>query len=153
MRALLILVALALAGCRSTPAPTPIPVDLLVLPNTPVSTAVNEYFHYRKLAILARDPQIVWSRYPDLGAGEDVQRGINTEGWYASRSAASASLADVDYDLERFERIHFLARSADEAVVRVGALERYVAKDFSDGKAGELLLDLYLRRDGERWTV
>lgn len=44
-------------------------------------------------------------------------------------------------------------RPADMVVVRVHGLERYIQKDFSDGTAGEFILDLHLQRAGDRWTV
>lgn len=57
------------------------------------------------------------------------------------------------YDLDRYERIQLLPSSADAVVVRVHGLERYTQKDFSDGTAGEFILDLHLQRAGDRWTV
>jgi hypothetical protein len=31
--------------------------------------------------------------------------------------------------------------------------EQYIQKDFSNGTAGEFIIDLHLRRSGDRWTV
>lgn len=147
------LLALALVACGSTGVPGPIPADQIVVPGSAVSTAVNEYFYYRKLAIVARDADVLWARYPQLRAGEDLATGINKEGWLAARSDSSRSLADVVYDLDRYERMRLLSSSADTVVVRVHGLERYIQKDFSDGTAGEFILDLHLQRAGDKWTV
>jgi hypothetical protein len=43
--------------------------------------------------------------------------------------------------------------SPGEVVVHIHALQRYIQRDFSDGTGGELILDLYLQRDGDGWTV
>jgi hypothetical protein len=148
---LTLLVSLLLvAAC--TGVPPPIPADQIVVPGSAVSTAVNEYFHHRKLAIVARDADVLWARYPQLRTGEDLSTGVNTEGWLATRSDTSRSL-DVVYDLDRYERLRLLTSSADTVVVRVHGLERYIQKDFSDGTAGGFILDLHLQRAGDRWTV
>lgn len=123
-----------------------------VLPGTPVSTTVNAYFHHRKLALVARDPEILWARFPDLRSGEDLATGINTEGWLAAHSDTARDIVDVVYELDRYARIQM--RTLDPGlVVRVHGLERYVQRDFTDGTAGEFVLDLHLKRDGAGWTV
>lgn len=153
MRALFVLV-LAVA-CQSTlPSrhAVPHPSGELVLPGSSVSMAVNEYFHLRKLAIMAGDVEILWSRFPQLRTGEDLPRGVNVEARRARYADGARSLADVIFDLDRYERMRVTVEG-DEAVVRVHGLERYVEQDFSDGSAGEFVIDLYLRRDSERWSV
>lgn len=149
----IVVLILATAACQSTRAPAAIPADALVVSGSAISTAVNEYFHYRKLALVARDAEVLWARYPQLRAGEDLPTGINTEGSLATRSGSSLSLADVVYELERYERLRKLSSSADTVVVRVHGLERYIEKDFSDGTAGEFILDLHFQRAGDKWTV
>lgn len=144
--------AFALVACRTTSAPGPVPPNEIVLPGSAVSTAVNEYFYYRKTAIIGRDAEVLWARYPQLRTGEDLPTGINTEGSIA-RSDTARSLADLVYDLDRYERIRLLSSSADAVVVRVHGLERYIENDFSDGTAGEFILDLHLQRVGDAWTV
>jgi len=139
-------------GCSMASRLPPEPSGEPVLPTSPVSTSVNKYFHYRRLAIVARDAEILWARYPDLRSGEDLTVGINTEGWLATRSDTARSLADIVYDLERYERMRMRA-TADEVIVRVHGLERYIQADFSDGTAGEFILDLHLRRVLGEWTV
>jgi len=121
--------------------------------DSPIASAVNEYFHLRSSAIVARNPEPLWSRYPALRDGEDLPTGINTEGYLATRADTSRSLADLVYELERYERMRFLSQSANAAVVRVHGLERYIERDYSNGTAGEFMLDLYLRHDDDRWTV
>lgn len=140
-------------ACRATPVPTDVPSDQFIPRDSVVPSVVNEYFHYRKLAIVARNPEILWSHYPELRAGEDLSKGINTEGWLASRAVVSRALADIMYDLDRYERMRIISSSADSTVVRVHGLEQYIQTDFSNGTAGEFIIDLHLQRSGDRWTV
>lgn len=149
----LVSLLLVLGGCRSSATPQPIPSNEIVLPGSAISTAVNEYFFYRKRAIIARDAELLWTRYPLLRSSEDLAAGINTEGWLATRSDTARSLADLIYDLDRYERMRTLSASGDSVVVRVHGLEKYIQRDFSDGTAGEFILDVQLARDGAGWTV
>jgi len=143
----------AFPGCSTASRLPPEPSGEPVLTTSPVSTAVNRYFHYRRLAIVARDAEILWVRYPDLRSGEDLTAGINNEGWLATRSDTARSLADIVYDLDRYERMRMRATAEDVIIVRVHGLERYIQADFSDGTAGEFILDLHLRRVLGEWTV
>ena len=142
----------AVSACAAPSDPAPTRTDDLVMSGSAVSAAVNKYFYYRRLAVVARDAEILWSRFPELRTGEDLTAGINTEGWTATRSASARTLVDVVYSLEGYDRMRMRV-SGDEVVVRVHGLERYVAADFSDGTAGEFIIDLYLRRNGAGWTV
>lgn len=119
-----------------------------------VRAAVNEYFHLRKLAVVRGDIEILWSRFPDLRVGEDVQTGVNVERRAAMRSDSAPSLADVIYDIDRGERAQ-VRMDGDRAVVCVHGLERYISGDFSDGMAAEFIRYLHLRREagGDRWSV
>lgn len=146
------LVALVIAACAANVRRSPEPFGEPVLPGTALSTAVNEYFHWRRAAIVRRDPEILWARYPELRLGEDLPTGINTEGWLAVRSDTARSLSEVIFDRDRYDRVQ-QRTTADGVVVRVHGLERYIQADFSDGTAGEFILDLHLRRDGDGWTV
>lgn len=139
-------------ACRATPAPTDVPSDQFIPRDSVVPSVVNEYFYYRRLAIVARNPEILWSRYPELRVGEDLSKGINTEGWLASRADVSRALADIMYDLDRYERMRILSSSADSTVVRVHGLEQYIRRT-SPTAAGEFIIDLHLQRSGDRWTV
>ncbi len=141
-----------LSACATAAAPAREPLGEVVLANTPVAAVVNEYFHYRKLAVVARDAEILWARFPALRNGEDMPTGINTEGWHAMRSDAARSLSDVIYELDRYDRIR-MREVNDQLVVRVHGLERYIEADFSNGTAGAFILDLYLRRDQGSWRV
>ena len=149
----LVIVTLALGACQPTITPASIPANQIIVPGSAISTAVNEYFYYRKSAIVARNTKVLWDRYPQLATGEDLATGINTEGWLAARSDAARSLADIVYDLNRYEHIRMLQSSDDFVVVRVHGLEKYIQGDFSDGTAGEFILDVQLTRDGAAWTV
>lgn len=147
-----IVVIFILSACAPNVRESPAPFGELIPRDSPVNAAVNEYFHYRKLAVVARDAEILWTRFPELRRGEDLATGINTEGWLAMRSDTARSLADVVYDLDRYDRVR-MRTVGDDVVVRVHGLERYIQADFSNGTAGEFILDLYLRRQQENWTV
>jgi hypothetical protein len=95
--------AMILAACSSSLRP-PAATGELVAPGTAISAAVNEYFYLRERAIVARDAETLWSRYPRLRSGEDLAAGVNTEGWEATRADASRGVADVVYELERYVR-------------------------------------------------
>lgn len=145
-------IAVALVACQVTPARHE-PSGEPVLPGTAMSAAVYEYFHHRKLALVARDIEFLWSRFPHLRTAADLETGVNVEEWLATKSAAARSLADVSYDLDRYDRMR-VSVSSDETVVRVHGLEMYVASDFSTS-GGEFILDLYLRYEPDqgRWSV
>lgn len=144
---------LGLAACEAAVPPQHTASGDLLLPSSALSAAVNEYFHLRKLAVVGRDIELLYSRFPELRTGADRERGVNVEA-FAARSDSARSLADVIYALEQYERMRATV-TGDEAVVRVHGLERYIEEDFSDGTAGEFVIDLYLRRDrdAERWSV
>lgn len=151
IRLLAVLVALALAACANPMHQAAEPSGERLLPRDPLSTAVNKYFHYRKLAIIARDPELILSQYPDLRTGTDVSKGINREGSTMVPTGGSA-LLDIMYDLDRYEPLR-VRHVGDEAIVRVHGLERYVEADYSDGTAGEFTIDLYMKRVGAEWIV
>lgn len=154
MRQILLLVALvafATTACTHLMHQAADPSGERLLPRDPLSTAVNKYFHYRKLAIIARDPELILSQYPDLRTGTDVGKGINREGSTMVPDGGSR-LLDIMYDLDRYEPIR-VRHVGDVAIVRVHGLERYVEADFSDGTAGEFTIDLHMKRVGAEWVV
>lgn len=118
-----------------------------------MSAAVYEYFHHRKLALVARDIELLWSRFPHLRTAADLGTGVNKEEWLVTNSSEARSLADVSYAIEGYDRMH-ASVSSDEAVVRVHGVEMYIASDFSTS-GGEFILDLFLRYEPDqgRWSV
>lgn len=150
-RALALCLTLSLAGCTTEVFHAPQPAGDRIPQGDPLSKAVNKYFHYRKLAIIARDPELILSQYPDLRTGTDVSKGINREGSTMVPTGGSR-LLDIMYDLDRYEPLR-VRHVGDEAIVRVHGLERYIEVDYSDGTAGEFTIDLYMKRAGAEWVV
>lgn len=146
------LLTLAAAACANPMGRSPEPFGERLDRDGPFVAVVNKYFHYRKLAVVARDVEILWTHFPQLRTGEDLSAGVNTEGWLATRSDAGRSVIDVVYDLDRYEPIQ-ARTTGDDSVVRVHGLERFVQTDFTDGTAGEFIIDLYIRRVGSDWVL
>jgi hypothetical protein len=115
-----------------------------------LETAVREYFHHRKKALLAGDLQLLWKRYPELSQGADVGAGVNWEGLEVD-SARALRVVDVDFDLDHYERISYQLSGAN-AQATVHGLELYLLPDFRTS-GGEFKVTLYLRLGGDRWNV
>lgn len=157
IRMLAALMALAAAACAQPMHHDPVAPGTLsfgerIDRDSALIKVVNKYFHYRKLAVVARDAEILWAHFPQLRTGEDMSTGINTEGWLAMRSDAGRSVIDVVYDLEGYEPVQ-VRRTGDESVVRIHGWERFIETDFTDGTAGEFIIDLYISRVGGEWIV
>jgi hypothetical protein len=115
-----------------------------------LEAAVREYFHVRKKALLAGDPQVLWKRYPELAQGMELGAGVNAER-IAVESAKALRPIDIDFDLESYERISY-ELSGLNAQATVHGLEMYLLPDFKPS-GGEFKVTLYLRLGSDRWHV
>jgi hypothetical protein len=172
---LLILIAIILTSC-ATASPQPalessIPSTQEISTATPSSIngfvepdpstwvmlmpAVDEYFYYRKQAMIANDVEVLWAHYPELRNDVNISKGINAEGFLIS-SYQGLKLFDGNIFPEDYERIRVKLAGA-KAEVLVHGLELYLFRDengnFQDS-GGEIWIDLYMTRLGNnRWYV
>lgn len=82
-----------------------------------------EYFYYKKQAMIAGDPEILWKRYPDLKQGEDIYTGINTEAWTIG-IYNSLDPFDGNMIIEYYERFK-VKDSGNQIEVFIHGLELY----------------------------
>jgi hypothetical protein len=119
-----------------------------------VMPAVREYLYYRKQAVVSRDVNVLWKRYPELKQGMDTQAGINVE---QNIVQTYGSLKPFDGNIfpEQYERIK-VKMSGDTAEVIVHGMELYLVThdpgEF-DESGGEFLIILSLRKQDNLWTV
>ena len=142
---LVLAVVIGALACQPAASPFPDPVPQ----GTALRAAVEEYFAFRRLAIMRHDAEIVWARYPELRSGMDRERGVNVEA-LAVTTSASSDLTDLLYDLEAYAPLAAALRDGD-GVVRVHGTELYESRRGDSG--GEFVLDLFMHDDGDRWTV
>lgn len=112
---------------------------------------VREYMHYRTKAVVNRDVEILWERYPDLKTNIDPKTGQNSEKEKVD-SLRGFTLIDANFSEESRERIKVKTVSETKAIVLVHGGVGYVKSDFEEA-GGELLIKLFLERKGNQWTV
>lgn len=112
---------------------------------------VREYFHLRTKAVLHKDMEILWNRYPDLKKGTDSKKGINVEK-NDVQNTRDFNLIDANVQEESHEKIKVREIKENQAIVRAHGSLIYVKDDF-DVAGGELLIHLHLERRDGRWTV
>ena len=111
---------------------------------------VSQYFAYRKQAVLAGSPEVLWEAFPALKAGMDRQSGVNIESDVVARYR-SLAVTDGEVRLEHYAPLQVVVRG-ETAVVLINGVELYRRQGGGDS-GGQLQLLLYLvRRDGA-WTV
>lgn len=112
--------------------------------------AVREFHERYGQALVTCDIQRLWDRYPALASGEDIARGINSEGLHVPLLCAMRITA-AHFELERNEplRVHEHAGGVD---VIVHGLEWF---DLADGgnSGGEFKKTFTLRQSGGSWTI
>ncbi|HEX2094313.1 MAG TPA: hypothetical protein VHG28_18060 [Longimicrobiaceae bacterium] len=145
--ALLLALLLVPVACGRPDNSEPIPGEVDPATYVELDAPVREYFHHRKKAMLAGDPEVPWRRYPELRQGGPAG-GINAEGSHVA-AFRGVPLLDGDVHVELDPRIRI---SGDTTEVRVHGTESYLRQDFQQS-AWELEMRLLLvRRDGA-WTV
>ena len=152
---LLLLTLFLPSACASTSSP---PVSGFVHPDpeTYVNLApvVWEFFFYRKTAVISGNMSDFYDRYPNLSSGEDLEQGINAE---AFQAAAFQGFVLVDGDVfpEYYEpfRVKIMP---DHIEILVHGIELYLYRDAAGNlnqSGGEFKIVLFLRPDGEGWTL
>lgn len=117
---------------------------------------VREYFYYRKKAVISGDVNVLWARYPGLKDDINVLKGINAERFFIDIYQALKPF-DGNVNLQVYERVRVKMKGeGDEAETLVHGTMIFLwideNGDFQD-TGGEIEIVLFLRRDGEKWTV
>jgi hypothetical protein len=140
----------------STPLPTNISSYPELDPETwvKVMPAVREYLYFRKKSIIAGNVEILWKQYPELKQGVDFSKGINSEEHTISNFQVLKPF-DGNVTPEFYEKIKVIL-SDEHAQVLIHGWELYLYHDEAgkfDDTGGELKMVLFLRNEGNRWTV
>ena len=116
--------------------------------------AVQEYFYYRKKAVIAADIHGLWEHYPELENGKDISKGINAEE-QAISGYQTLKVFDGNIQPEEYERMK-VKLAGDQAEVLVHGVELYLWIDktgnFSNS-GGEFKIVLFLQRTRDQWSV
>ena len=125
-------------------------------PATYVSLApvLWKYFYHRKAAVLSGDLDAFYTLYPDLAAGADPEQGINAEAFHAA-AYQGFDLLDGDVFPEYYEPFR-VKTLPDQVHILVHGMELYLYQDAAgqlNQSGGEFKIVLYLRPDGEGWTL
>lgn len=156
----LCLMLVIIAGCSRSTAPQAEPPLPLAAPRGMAEVTseqhatfmpmVHRYFHVRKQAVLAGDPEIIWREFPALKDGRNSQAGINDE---ATAIAGYRPLAPIDGNVapESYARLKALV-DGDKAILLVNGTEIYLTKEFSQS-GGQVQLMLYLEKRRDAWTL
>ena len=112
---------------------------------------VREYFHIRTKAVIHKDMEMLWNRYPDLKKGIDSKKGVNVEK-NDVENTHDINLIDANVQEESHERIKVRQMNENQAIVQAHSSIIYVKHDF-DVAGGEIRIHLHLERKDGRWTV
>jgi hypothetical protein len=115
---------------------------------------VQEYFYYRKQAVLSGDLDSFYQRYPKLSEGADLERGINIEA-HLVESFYALQPIDGNIHPEYYEKIKIKDLHADLQIL-VHGMELYLWQDpvgaFNES-GGEFKLVLFLQHKGDTWQI
>ncbi|WP_166240306.1 hypothetical protein [Paenibacillus turpanensis] len=115
------------------------------------SKLVREYMYHRTQAVLHKDIDILWSKYPELKENMDRETGVNVEKYdveYFSRFG----LQDANFDIEGYEKIKVSTINDNEKIVLVHGSIVYLKTDF-DEAGGEYVIKVFLQKKDQQWTV
>ena len=116
--------------------------------------AVREYFYYRQKAIISNDIDKLWTHFPELQNGVDLDKGINREEFVVSIYQDLKPI-DGNFFPEQYERIRVKIVN-DKAEVYVHGIELLLWVDengnFEDS-GGEIKIILYMQKQNNRWIV
>lgn len=119
---------------------------------TSFTPLVQEYFYYRTQAVLQNDIHILWNKYPELKKNVDEERGINTEKYDVALNE-NKTLLDANFDIEDYEKIKLKKINKNQVVVLVHGSLTYLNQSFNDKNGGEILIEIYLNKKDNKWTV
>ena len=112
----------------------------------------REYMYFRTQAVVNKDINILWDKYPDLKDNVDRKQGVNIEKNEVDSLNQSFDLLDANYNIESNERIKVKTINDNEVVVLVHGSIIYLRNDF-DESGGELLIKVFLEHKDNNWTV
>jgi len=115
---------------------------------------VQEYFYYRKKAVIAGNVQILWDRYPALKLGSENSRSFNAEPFFVEMMSVLKPF-DGNIDPEGYGRIKVIL-SDGQAEVLVHGWELYLYLDHGtfEDSGGEFKIILFLcSQANQQWTV
>ena len=112
----------------------------------------REYMYFRTQAVVNKDINILWDKYPDLKDNVDRKQGVNIEKNEVDSLNQSFDLLDANYNNESNERIKVKTINDNEVVVLVHGSIIYLRNDF-DESGGELLIKVFLEHKDNNWTV
>ncbi|WP_042351643.1 hypothetical protein [Bacillus massiliigorillae] len=158
---LIAILGISLAGCQQPESKTddsktkkvvdgfiePAPSDWLNY-----SSSVIRYMYYRTQATVHNDITILWKQYPELMENIDLKNGINVEKDEVERLNQHFTLIDANFSMESHDQLKVKTLNDDEVIVRIHGGISYLRKDFGES-GGELLMELYLQKKGDQWTV
>jgi uncharacterized lipoprotein NlpE involved in copper resistance len=113
---------------------------------------VREYLYYRTKAVLNKDIQVLWDRYPNLQNNIDPKTGVNHEKYEVESYDKGFILIDANFRPESRDRIKVKTINDKEIIVLVHGDILYVKEDFQES-GGEFLIELFLNNEGNDWTV
>lgn len=160
-RSLILILLLSLSGCQQNLAISddlhskndmegfvePAPSDWVEF-----TKPVREYMHHRTQAVIHKDINILWERYPELKENVDFEKGVNVEKNEVESLNQGFDLVDANYNIESYERIKVNAINDNEVTVLVHGSIVYLRDDF-DESGGEYLMKVFLKQSDNQWTV
>lgn len=113
---------------------------------------IREYMYYRTQAVINKDINILWNRYPALKENINLEEGINAEKQEVESLNKKFNLLDANYNIEGYERLKVKVLHENEAVVFVHGNIVYLRDDFEES-GSEYFMEIFLKRDGDSWNV
>ncbi|MFC4403757.1 hypothetical protein [Gracilibacillus xinjiangensis] len=113
---------------------------------------IREYMYYRTQAVINKDIDILWAKYPEIKNDRDFEKGINVEKDELDSLNMGFELIDANYDIEAYEPIKVKTISEEEVVALVHASIVYLSNDFEES-GGEYLIEISLVKEEDQWTV
>jgi hypothetical protein len=99
--------------------------------------------YYKTQAVVNKDINLLWDKYPDLKENIDRKQGVNVETFEVESLNESFDLLDANYNIESYERIKVKTINDNEVIVLVHGSITYLRNDF-DESGGEHLIKVFL---------
>jgi hypothetical protein len=161
LRSIMVAIIISLIGCQqNTTLPetnsTKGDIESYVEPEPSdgviYSKLAREYMYYRTQAVVNKDINILWDKYPKLKDNIDRKEGVNIEKDEVESLNQSFDLLDANFNNESYEKIKIKTINDNEMVVLVHGSMIYLRNDF-DESGGEYLIKLFLEHKDNHWTV
>ncbi|OAB40350.1 hypothetical protein [Paenibacillus antarcticus] len=165
MKSILLIVLAALVGCQQSEAltenqitkvDTEADMEGFVEPESSnwveYTKPAREYMYYRTQAVINKDINILWDKYPDLKDNIDPKQGVNVEKDELKSLNHNFKLLDANYNIESYERMKVKKINANEVVLLIHGTISYLRTDF-DESGGEYLIKIFLEQKDNHWMV